>query len=111
MLIELLYVPGCLNHQPALRRLREAMRSEAVDAPIREIPVMDSRAALSLRFPGSPTVRINGLDAEPIEQQPFGLACRLYSGSDRLPSEKTLQRAISVAKEREENAGRNQRTR
>jgi len=110
MLIEVLNVPGCLNHQPALRRLREVLRSEAVDAPICEITVTDDAAARSLRFPGSPTVRLNGLDAEPIEQQSFRLTCRLYSGSYRLPSEEMLQRAISTAKEREENVGRNQRT-
>jgi hypothetical protein len=81
-----------------------------VNVSVHEIPVTDDLAARALRFPGSPTVRIDGVDAEPVEQQPFGLTCRLYSGSDRVPSEEILQRAISIAKERRENAGRNQRT-
>jgi hypothetical protein len=103
MLIELLYVPGCLNHQPALRRLRKILRSEAVDVPIREMPVTDVLTAGSLRFPGSPTVGINGHDAEPTEQESFGLTCRLYTGSGGLPSEEALRRAIFEAKQREEN--------
>jgi len=101
MLIEVLYMPDCPHHQPALQRLRKALRSEAVDAAIKEISVSDEAAARSLRFPGSPTVRINGQDAEPNGQQSFGLACRLYSSGSGLPSEETLQRAISTAKNQE----------
>ena len=101
MLIEVLYMPGCPNHQPALQRLRKALQFEAVDVAIREIPVSDEATARSLRFPGSPTVRIDGQDAEPNGQQSFGLTCRLYSGGSGLPSEETLQSAISTAKNQE----------
>src|SRR5216683_664779 len=77
MLIEVFYVPGCPNHQPAVRRLRKVLRLQAVNVSVHEIPVTDDLAARALRFPGSPTVRIDGVDAEPVEQQPFGLTCRL----------------------------------
>ena len=107
MLIEVLYVPGCPNHEPAIHRLKKVLRSEALDLPVHEIPVNDDKAARSLRFPGSPTIRINGRDAEPGEPRTFGLTCRLYSGGDRLPSEEMLQRAISAAKEKEINRGKN----
>jgi hypothetical protein len=100
MLIEVLYVPGCPNHQPTVHRLRNALRYEAVDVRIQEIPVSDEATACSLRFPGSPTVRINGQDAEPNGQQSFGLACRLYLGGGGLPSAEVLQCAISEAKNR-----------
>ncbi|SRR6266498_600846 len=106
MLIEVLYVPGCPNHEPAIRRLKKVLRAEAIDLPVHEIPVNDYEAARSFQFPGSPTVRINGGDAEPGAPQPFGLTCRLYSGGDRLPSEEMLQQAISAAKEKERNAGK-----
>jgi len=98
MTIEVLYVPGCPNHQPALRRLKKILQSEAVDVPIQEIAVRDEEAARSLRFPGSPTIRINGLDPEPNSGGFFGLACRLYSGRSGVPSEETLHRAISAAR-------------
>jgi hypothetical protein len=101
MLVEVLYVPGCPNHQPAVHRLRNALRCEAVDVPIQEIPVSDEATARSLQFPGSPTVRINGRDADPSGQQSFALACRLYSGGSGLPSEEALRRAISTAKNHE----------
>jgi hypothetical protein len=97
MLIEVLYMPGCPNHQPTVRRIEEVLRSEEVDAPVREIPVTDEVMARVLRFPGSPTVRINGLDAEPSGERSVGLACRLYTRGEGLPSQETLQRAISSA--------------
>jgi len=96
MRIEVFYVPGCPNHQPAVHRLKKLLRSESLNVPVEEIAVIDEAMARSLRFPGSPTVRVNGLDAEPTEQKSFGLACRLYSSG--VPSEEALQRAIASAK-------------
>jgi hypothetical protein len=71
-----------------------------MDLPIREIAITDEATARALRFPGSPTIRIDGLDAEPVNDQSFGIACRLYLG-DGLPSEKALRHAILAARMRE----------
>lgn len=101
MLIEVLYISGCPNHQPAIRRIEEILRSRKIDARVQEIPVTDEAMARSLRFPGSPTVRINGLDAEPHGGQSIGLACRLYAGGQGLPSDETLQQAIFIAQRHE----------
>jgi len=98
MLIEVLYVPGCPNHQPAVERLRRVLRIEAMSVPILEVAVTDEAMARLLQFPGSPTVRINGRDAEPSRQPSYGLACRLYPGRKGLPSFETLQRAVAQAK-------------
>ncbi len=103
MLIEVLYVPGCPNHLPAVRRLQDVLRSEAVNVEIQEVVVTDEAMAHSLRFQGSPTVRINGLDAEPSSEPKFGLACRLYSGGSGVPSEQVLSRAVKNAKQKEDS--------
>ena len=97
MLIEVLFVPGCPNHGPAMAGLREVMRSKAINEPIHEIAVTDEETARSLKFPGSPTVRINGRDVESTTQQSYGLACRLYSGGRGVPPLAVLQRAIAGA--------------
>ena len=38
MLIEVLFVPGCPHHKPAMERLRKVLLSEAINAPIKEAP-------------------------------------------------------------------------
>lgn len=97
MLIEVLFVPRCPNHEPAVESLRNVLRSEAINATIQEIAVTDEAMARSLKFPGSPTVRINGRDVESTPQQSYGLACRLYSGGTGVPSVEALQRAVAGA--------------
>ncbi|MGB2604145.1 MAG: hypothetical protein WBC78_11165 [Candidatus Sulfotelmatobacter sp.] len=97
MLIEVLFVPGCPNHAPAVERLRKVLRSEAIIASIQEIAVKDEVMARLLKFPGSPTVRVNGRDVESKLQWSYGLACRLYSDRTGVPSIETLQRAVARA--------------
>lgn len=97
MLIEVLFVPGCPNHEPAIEGLREVLRSKAIDEPIQEIAVTDEEMARSLKFPGSPTVRINGRDVESTTEQSYGLACRLYPGGTSVPALGVIQRAIAGA--------------
>jgi hypothetical protein len=107
VLIEILYIPGCCNHHPAIDRIRRILGAENVKSPIVEVPVNDELAAHSLQFPGSPTVRINGEDVEPIRQARCAFACRLYSDGNGLPSEATLRHAISEARYREQDHGCN----
>lgn len=98
MLIEVLFVPGCPSHAPAVESLREVLRFEAINAAIQEIAVTDEVMASSLKFPGSPTVRINGRDVESTSHQSYGLACRLYPGGTGVPSVEVLQRAVAGAR-------------
>ncbi len=67
------------------------LRSEAINASIQEIAVMDEVMARALKFPGSPTVHVNGCDVESTPQQSYGLACRLYAGETRVPSIEVLE--------------------
>jgi len=41
MIIELFYVPGCPNHQAAIDKLKNVLRSAAIDASIEEIAITD----------------------------------------------------------------------
>ena len=97
MLIEVLFVPGCPNHEPTVDLLREVLRSEAINASIQQIAVTNEVMARSLNFPGSPTVRINGRDVESMSQQSYGLACRIYPGKTRVPSVEVLRQALAGA--------------
>jgi len=97
MVIEVLYVPGCPNHQAAIENLSSALRSAAINAPIQEIAVTDDAMAHQLKFPGSPTIRVDGIDVEPNPHDSYGLACRLYSNGTGVPSLEALQRAVAGA--------------
>ena len=100
MKIEVLYVPNCPNHSVALERLREILAGESFDAQVNEVLVSSAAMAHSLKFPGSPTIRINGHDIAPQEGEKlsFGLMCRLYADGDGAPSHQILRDAIRKAR-------------
>jgi hypothetical protein len=97
MRIEVLYFNGCPNHSRATERLRAILRQEGVPAIVSEVEVKDEPAAMALAFPGSPTIRIDGLDIEPAMRRwgNFGFACRCYPGG--LPSEEMIRAALREA--------------
>jgi len=102
VLIQVFCVPECRNCQPAIARVREVLASEGIAAPIEEILVVEEATARALRFPGSPTVRINGADVESSGDRAVGVACRLYSDGTGLPSEAALRDAILAARSQEQ---------
>jgi hypothetical protein len=99
MKIEVLYMQNCPNHAVALERLREILSVETFQARVNEVLVSNTAMAQSLKFPGSPTIRINGHDVEPQNEKTasFGLMCRLYSDGSGAPSQQRLRAAIEKA--------------
>ncbi|WP_422653413.1 DF family (seleno)protein [Edaphobacter sp.] len=83
MKIEVLYISNCPNRKPAVERVHDALSNAGTSAIIQEVEVGTSADAKAMRFLGSPTVRINGLDVEPEARaaRHFGLGCRSYTES------------------------------
>lgn len=81
-----------------MERVRDLVRSKGLDVEIHEIEVRNESDAQSLRFLGSPTVRIDGVDIEPCAEKrtEFSLSCRVYEGSGNPPGE-MVARALSRA--------------
>jgi hypothetical protein len=80
--VELLWWEGCPSTERALADLRSALREAGVDPAAIELrEVVSNEQAELERFPGSPTIRINGHDPFPGEQA-IGLSCRIYRTSD-----------------------------
>jgi hypothetical protein len=98
MRIEVLYVPGCPNYESAVERIEKVLVSESLPADIEGISVNSEAEADALRFPGSPTIRINGNDVETNEARTPGLACRLYPNRSGIPSEEMIRAALSKEK-------------
>jgi hypothetical protein len=83
MKVELLWWEGCPSYPETLDDLRRVLREERVDAEVELVEVESDEQARAERFPGSPTVRLNGVDAlPPAETEPFSLTCRVYRLSD-----------------------------
>jgi hypothetical protein len=104
MRVQLLYIPGCPNHAPAAERLGRLLADQGVVGVIEEIEVSDPSAARELAFAGSPTIRIDGEDVEPLGAGAgiAALACRTYQDQGSLfglPSEASISSAIRRARE------------
>ena len=79
--IELLFWDGCPSHPAALADLRAALAELApgVQPPVRLVEIDSEAQAARERFVGSPTVRIDGVDAFPVApDEPTALNCRVY---------------------------------
>ena len=81
--VELLFWDGCPSHPEALAELNRILREEGVDAEVKLVEVTSDEQARLDRFPGSPTVRIDGHDVVPPgDAEPFSLTCRVYRTRD-----------------------------
>jgi hypothetical protein len=100
--VEILYFEGCPNHESA-RVLVERVASELqIEPQIRLVEVTDPDAAAELRFLGSPTVRVEGVDVEPgaESRRDFALSCRIYRSEPAVaeqPDERWVREALTEA--------------
>ncbi|HUY59394.1 MAG TPA: hypothetical protein VMV16_06760 [Solirubrobacteraceae bacterium] len=86
-------------------RLRELLAQVEVDAEVDLRRVESPDAAVTERFLGSPTVRVDGVDVEPAaaERDDFGLKCRLYrteQGLQGTPPDALVLGAVRAAASR-----------
>lgn len=100
--VELLWFQGCPNHVATEALTREVMGELGVAAPIVRIEVPDEETGIAVRFPGSPTVRINGQDIEPdfVDCEDCAPRCRVYFVDGRMtgvPSREWISAAIIAA--------------
>jgi hypothetical protein len=83
MTVELLWWEGCPSHPEALADLERILREEGVPADVTRVEIEDDEEARRERFPGSPTIRIDGRDIVPPEDgEPYSLTCRVYRRRD-----------------------------
>jgi hypothetical protein len=98
--IELLYWDGCPSYPEAKAMLEEVLASRGIDVPIQMRHVRTDDEAEALRFPGSPTIRVDGRDVD-LEGAalPPSLTCRVYRLPDGrpspVPSRQQLEEALS----------------
>lgn len=106
MRVELLYSDGDPDYMTARQRLVEVLTEDAFETPIQMIAINSPDDAELLGFPGSPTIRIDGIDIHPAGAAPIGLGLRRYPPdddldgplSDPIPGKRLIRRAVERAR-------------
>lgn len=102
MRVELLYAEDDPNVMEMRQRLVEVLAEDAFETAIQMIAVRSLDDAELLDFPGSPTIRIDGVDVDPDSATGIALGPRSYpdegSGSGPLPDRQLLRRALERAR-------------
>jgi hypothetical protein len=97
--IEFLHWEGCPSTPEALELLESVLRQRGLGEQIELREVTTQAEADELRFPGSPTIRIDGRDVDPAgaDARP-SLTCRIYNLPDGsvspVPTRQQLEEAL-----------------
>jgi hypothetical protein len=91
MKIDLLYFDGCPSWEEALENLKAALKAEGLEASICMLKVEDNSDATRLKFLGSPSFRVDGMDLWPEERKRYNLSCRVYTTSQGLRGTPTIE--------------------
>ncbi|MBM31456.1 MAG: DUF2703 domain-containing protein [Chloroflexi bacterium] len=79
MNITVLYCDDCPSLNPSLDRLKKVLSDENIKEEILLKKVESNEEAVKLKFIGSPTILINGIDIDPPENKSyFALNCRAF---------------------------------
>jgi hypothetical protein len=100
--IEVLYVHDCPNYRETLALVERIQGELGIDTELHTTLIHDQAAAEQARFPGSPTVRVDGRDVEPGGEPAteYTVACRLYRLEHRFapqPEERWVRDALQRA--------------
>jgi hypothetical protein len=106
MRVEVLWWEGCPSYPEAIAEVRALLSEEGLDPDMLELREVESdEQAERERFPGSPTIRIDGEDiVPPGEGDPYSLTCRVYRLRDgnysATPDPEDVRAAIQRVKEK-----------
>lgn len=82
-MIEFFFWEGCPSHERALADLIVVLDEHGLEREhLRITEVHTQRDAERERFVGSPTIRVDGVDVEAVDDADFALDCRVYYRAD-----------------------------
>ena len=99
MRVEVLYFDGCPTYMSATRNVSEVLSERGMDAEVEMVAVNSDEDAERRRFPGSPTIRVDGRDLFPVSERGiWALGCRTYATPEGLkgyPTTEMIQNALA----------------
>ena len=102
MKIELLYFDGCPSWETGLANLKSAMELEGFETQVELVRVDNDEGATRLKFLGSPSFRVDGVELWPEEREEYTLSCRVYPTPEGLkgwPTVSMLRQKLHLARE------------
>ncbi len=95
MKIEIIYFEGCPNSDPTIDLVKQVVSDLGINASVATVEVNSPDEAKQHHFFGSPTVQINGVDADPSVRSStdFAYGCRMY-GNTGTPPRQMIETAI-----------------
>ena len=95
----MLYFDGCPNHAPTVALVKQIAVDLGLQIGVEEVNVTSIDDAQRLRFLGSPTVRVNGVDIDPAarDRTHYALSCRVYPGVSGLPPDALIRAALQAS--------------
>lgn len=97
--VEFLWFADCPNHAAARALLDDVIAEIAPGTPIRDIDATDPDVAREVRFPGSPTIRVDGRDVDPgfVDPGEYTPRCRVFwtpGGLRGVPAREWIEAAL-----------------
>lgn len=100
MKMEILYFDGCPTYLQTEKTLRGVLAEEDIEAGVELVSVNTDEEAQELRFPGGPTIRVDGRDLFPVPKRAeYALGCRMYATPEGLkgsPTADMLKKALAT---------------
>jgi hypothetical protein len=92
MRVEVLYFEGCPIYLQAEKILRGVLAQENAETEVELVAVNSDEEAQRLRFPGSPTIRVDGEDLFPVpDRAEYALGCRMYATPEGMKGSPTAE--------------------
>lgn len=92
MKIEVLYFDGCPTYLAAEETLRGVLAEQGIQAGVELVAINTDEEAQRLRFPGSPTIRVDDRDLFPVaDRAGYALGCRMYATPEGLKGSPTAE--------------------
>jgi hypothetical protein len=103
MKVEVLYFDGCSTYRAAEQTLRGVLAQVDAETEVVLMAVNTDEEARRLRFPGSPTIRVDGRDLFPVpDRAEYALGCRMYATPEGLkgsPTAEMIEEALTNLRE------------
>jgi hypothetical protein len=92
MKVEILHFDGCPTYRATENTLKQVLAEKGIEAEVELVAVNSDEEARRLRFPGSPTIRVDGRDPfHTPEREDWRLVCQVYATPEGLMGSPTAQ--------------------